>query len=182
MVNLITQKQKKTVRLEYSIRLISTSLFVPISLLGFFLLAYLVPYYIAVKSKDLWVAEQFNSVIKIENKEKRGPKFLAGRGQTLEELNAIEFYNKNSLAPSIYFGKIIANKNPSIIITKLSFTGIQKNQGLFLVNGVSQNREGLVSFIEALRAVAGFVSVESPISDFAKESNISFTLNIKVTI
>ena len=61
-------------------------------------------------------------------------------------------------------------------------TLLDKNQGQILVSGLAKNREGLVAFIEDLKNKADFLSVESPISDFAKDSDISFTLNIKIKL
>lgn len=181
MANLITEKQKKANRADYLIRLFSVSLLIT-SLLGIFLLAYVIPYYISVGKKDLTVAEQFKSVINIENKEKVGESLSKIVSQTLDELKSVETYAKDSISPSVYFSKIIANKNANISITKLSFNIVNAHEVLFLVSGISKNREGLVIFIDDLKFKGGFASVESPVSDFAKDSNISFTLNIKAII
>ena len=181
MANLITEKQKNTIRVDYIIRLFSVSLFL-ISLLGIFLLAYIIPYYIAVGKKDLKVSDQFTSVIDVENKENVGQSVTQIVNQTLDEMKAAELYSKNSITPSTYFNRIIQNKNSSIQISRLSFNVIKKGQWQFFVNGVSKNREGLVVFIEDLKSKAGFTSVESPISDFAKNSDIPFTLNIKINL
>jgi hypothetical protein len=102
--------------------------------------------------------------------------------ETLDEMKSIEIYSKAGIVPSIYFNKITSSKNPSIKITKLSFSLIKQGQGEFVVSGVSKNRDGLVSFIEDLKTKVGFTSVESPVSDFAKDSDISFTLTIKLTL
>jgi hypothetical protein len=182
MANLITEKQKKAIKTEYIIRASSVSLLIPISLLGLFLLAYIVPYYVSVNKKDLWVAEQFKNVINVENKENVGESMTRIVSQTLDELKAVELYNKNNFIPSVYFNKIIENKNSNIKITKLSYNLVRQGQGQFFVSGISKNRDGLVSFIDDLKSKAGFYSVESPVSDFAKDSDIPFTLNIKTAI
>ncbi len=181
MANLITEKQKKANKVDYLIRLFSVSLLVA-SLLGIFFLAYVVPYYISVSKKDLTVAEQLKSVINSENKENVGESVSQIVSQTRDELKAVDTYTINSVFPSSYFSKIIANKNANISITKLSFNTVNTKEVLFLVSGISKNREGLVSFIDDLKFKAGFANVESPVSDFAKDSNISFTLNIKTAI
>jgi len=180
MANLITAKQKKNIKSDYLIRFISVLLLL-LSLLGVFLLAYIIPYYIFVVKNDLLVTRQFKPVVNVENKEDIGPSASQIISQTLDQMKAIELYNANFI-PSIYFNKIISNKNDDIRLTKLSFNVLTKNQAQFIVSGISRNREGLVAFIEDLKFKAGFTSVESPVSDFANESNISFTLNIKQTI
>lgn len=182
MANLITEKQKKVVRVDYYTRLFSVFLFVPISLLGIFLLAYIVPYYIAVLKKDVVVAEQFKSVIVVENKENVGESATIIVSQTLEEMKIVDLYNNSNFVPSVYFNKIISNKSSGILINQLTFSGLKDGHLLFIVNGVSKNRQDLVTFIQNLKAKAGFTGVDSPISDFARENNISFTLNINTKI
>ena len=182
MANLITEKQKKSVRADYLVRLSSLALVVPISLLGIFLLAYIVPYYFSVSEKDQKVAEQFNSVINVENKENVGESANRVVGQTLEEMKAVELYAQGGLIPSHYINKIIENKNSDISITKLSLIDAKNNQGQFMVSGLAKSREGLVNFIATLKSKAGFASVESPVSNFAKDQNIAFTINIKTAI
>ena len=182
MANLTTEKQKKAIRTDYYVRLFSVSLIVPIALLGIFLLAYVIPYYISVSKKDLKVAEQFNSVISVENKENVGESVSKIVTETVDEMKVSELYSSASLVPSVYFSKIISNKNSSIQINSLSFSTPKPGQGQFVVDGSSKNREGLVAFIQDLKSKAGFVSVDSPVSDFAKDSNIAFTLNITAAI
>ncbi len=181
MANLITEKQKKKIRWEYLIRLHSVSLFI-ISLLGTFFLAYVIPYYISVSKKDITVAEQFSSVISIENKENIGESVTKVVNQTLDEIKVVESYSEENFIPSNYFERIIISKNSNIKITKLSFGLLTKNQGQLVVGGISRNRDGLVNFIDNLKSQDDFVSVESPVSDFAKDKDISFTLNIKIAI
>jgi hypothetical protein len=181
MANLITEKQKKFLRIDYLIRFYSVSLLI-LSLLGAFFLAYVIPYYISVINKDLQVAEQFKTVINAENKENTGESVSRVVSQTLDEMKTVELYSKEVAIPSSYFKQIIESKNSSIQLNKLSFNLIDKSQGQLLVSGVSKNREGLVVFIEDLKSKEGITSVESPVSNFAKDSDISFTLNIKMTI
>jgi len=179
MANLITEKQKKLVKTDYWIRFLAVFLFI-VSLLGLFLLAYIIPYYISVSKKDIIVAEKFESIINIENKENTGDSVSLIINKTVEQMKVFDLYGQDRFTPSLYFTKIIANKNSNIKITRLSFGITGDDQKQFLVSGVAQNRAGLVSFIDDLKSEAGFISVESPISDFAQDSDISFTLNLKI--
>ncbi len=181
MANLITEKQKTEIKRDYVIRLSATGLLL-VSLLGIFFLAYLVPYYLSVSKKDQRVAEQFKSALNAENKENSRTSVAQIVAQTLDELRAVELYTADSLVPSTYFTKIIGSKNANIKITRLTYTALKKGQGQFLVSGVAKNREGLVTFIDDLKVRAGFASVDSPVSDFAKDKDIAFTLNIKNTL
>lgn len=178
MANLITEKQKRSVKLEYIVRLCTVSLFVPTTLLGFFLLAYIVPYYVSVSNKDLKVAEQFKAVIEAENKENVGDSVSQIILQVGDQMKALEYYNKDNFIPSVYLNRIIESKNKNIRLTKLSFNLNSKNERQFLVSGIASNRDGLVSFIEDLKTKAGFANVDSPVSSFANDVDIPFSLNI----
>lgn len=182
MANLITEKQKKEIKTDYYIRLFSVSLLIPISLLGIFLLAYVIPYYLSLDKKDAWVAERFTAVINAENKENTGESVTKIVNRTIDEMKAVEFYGVDKPIPSGYFSKVIDSKNAGISITKLSFMPVKKDQIQLFVSGLAKNREGLVTFIEDLKIKGGFASVESPVSDLAKNNDIFFTLNIKTTI
>jgi hypothetical protein len=179
MANLITEKQKRTITADYFIRLFTVILFL-ISILGLFLLAYVIPYYISLVEKDIRVAEQFKSVINAENKENTGESVSRVVSQTLDELKAVEIHTKDAFLPSTIFRRIIENRNFNIKINKISYTLMKKGQGQITVVGLSKNREGLVAFIEDLKSKGEFADVESPVSDFAKDSDIAFTLNIKI--
>jgi hypothetical protein len=181
MANLITDKQKKIINRDYLIRL-WTIYFLIFSLLGIFFLAYVIPYFFSVSKKDLLVAERFQPVINVENKENIGASANRIVNQTLDEMKAVEIYSQNTLTPSVYLNKVIASQNREIHLTRLSFIQKEKGQGQISVGGQADSREGLVAFIDSLKSQNSFVAVESPISDFAKDSDLFFSLNIKIAI
>lgn len=106
MANLITEKQKKEVISEYWVRLTAMSFWL-ISLLGVFLLAYIIPYYLSVSKKDLVVADKFQSVISVENKENIGESVTRVVNRTLDEMAVVETYSQKSDQASAGFIKII---------------------------------------------------------------------------
>jgi hypothetical protein len=179
MANLITLKQKKNIYQEYLLRLISV-VFVVVSILGVFFLAYAIPYYFSVSQNDLRTAEQFEQIINIENKENTGESLSQIVARTEEQLKSVSLYQKQTKIPSASFAEIVKNKNTAISITRLSF--VYLDQGQIVVNGLAKNREALVKFISDLKVNPEFTLVESPISDFAKNTNIPFTVNIKIKL
>lgn len=181
MANLITEKQKKVVKQEYFIRLASMSVFL-LSLLGIFLLTYVALYYVSLTRNDSIIADQLKSVIDIENKENVGESVTRLVARTNDQLKTLDLYALDPLVPSVNFEKIINQKNTGIKINRLSFSLIQKKQGQFIVSGIASNRDALVTFIEDLKTTPSFISVESPVSDFARNSNITFTVNIKTKL
>lgn len=181
MANLITEKQKKVLKEEYNIRLISVALLIA-SLFGIFVVIYTSLYYVSILRNDILVSEQLRNFIELENKENTGKKNSQIVFRLSEQVKIVEFYENNKLTASSDFNKIISNKDSSIRINRLSFNQISKEQGQFLVSGIAKNRESLVFFIEKIKSVKDFKSIESPISDFAKNSDIAFTINIKTGI
>jgi hypothetical protein len=128
------------------------------------------------------VAEKFQSVISAENKENIGESVSKIVGQVLDELKTIELSGGDQVSPSLYFSRIIENKNPDIKISRLSFDLVSSKNIELLVGGVSKNREGLVTFIEDLKSKAGFKNIEMPVSEFAKDSDVPFTLHIDIIL
>jgi hypothetical protein len=181
MANLITEKQKKEIRTDYIVRLSAVSLLI-LSLLGIFLLAYIIPYYISLAKKDIIVAEQFEKIINVENKENTGESVLSEVTMTLEQIKAIELYSQDTFVPLPYIDEIIDSTNPGVRINNISFSIIEETQGQFLVNGISKDRESLVDFIEDLKSKTIFTQVESPVSDFAKDKDVSFSIKINIEI
>lgn len=179
MANLITLKQKKCVRGEYLLRLLSV-FFVILSILGIFFLAYVIPYYFSVSKNDQKTAEQFKQIIDAENRENVGERYSQIVARTEDELKAVSFYQKQNSLPSNVFAKIVKYKSAGLFITRLSF--VYSEQGQIIINGIAKNREVLVRFISDLKNEPDFTSVESPISDFAKNANIPFSINLKVKL
>ena len=124
------------------------------------------------------MAKQFEAMVTIDKKKEASISASAIVRETLDQMKALELYKPAQLDPSGYFTKIIESKNTNISLTKFSFSPGKRGEIQFLVSGIALDREGLVAFIEELKVKGGFASVESPVSDFAKDKNISFTLNI----
>jgi hypothetical protein len=177
MANLITTQQKKNIKKDYNIRLLTTIFFL-IFILGLFVLAYVAPYYFYVKHSYLMIINQFEKIIIPENNENIGESMSRIVNRTVEETKVVTFYTQNTLKPSEYLEKIVMSLNPNIKISRLVFGSNKNKEFQFLVSGLSSNREGLVVFIDDLKKEDSFLKVESPVSDFAKDNNIDFTLNI----
>jgi hypothetical protein len=181
MANLITEKQKKVVFEEYLIRLWAVVLSL-VCLAGIFLLAYMIPYYFSLLRNDLIISEQLKSVISTENKENVGESVGRVANRLNDQMKAVEVYLSKPLSPSLSFAKVLENKSPNVSVNRLGFKMLNSKEVQIFVSGVAQNRQALVGFISDLKSKGGFASVESPVSDFAKDSNISFTVTIKTSI
>ncbi len=178
MINLIGQKQIINLKKEYRNRLIILIIWLLI-LLGLFILAYTVPYYLSVINNDIVVSKQLESVIAIENKENLGPSLNQIIGRANDELRAVDLMEKRKVQASTGLSLILNNKTGGIKINHFSFKGLGLDQSQFIINGTADSRQALVKFIADLKTVETFAVVESPISDFAKNTLIPFTVNLK---
>ncbi len=177
MANLITEKQLKVVNQEYAIRLVTTGLAM-IAVLGVFFLSYVAPYYVIVSQQEQVVSKQFDEMIKLEERETKGQSISKMISQA-NDLMAILSANLKQPSRLDLINKVIDLKSSKIHLNRFNFISTRDGSRLVL-NGVSDNRDALVDFISALKSSNRFESVESPISDFAKNLDIPFTVNLKI--
>ncbi len=72
------------------------------------------------------------------------------------------------------------NKTSRIILTSISYSKLTAEVPIIGVVGIARNRQSLVSFTQELERDEHIVSVDLPVSSFAKETDIPFSLNIKI--
>lgn len=181
MANLITENQKKIIKSEYYFRLSGLVLFV-FSLLGVFILIYITLYYFYISKNDDLVGEQIKTAIDIENRENVGENFLGIISRTLDEQKVVDFYQENSLKISSILKIVVDQKGQDISLRRLVIDSKNKASQRLVISGLAKNRQNLVDFVEKLKVVEIFTSVESPISGLAKDSDINFTVNVNVNI
>ena len=92
--------------------------------------------------------------------------------------NKISFFDsgqKNVEEKSAFFKIILEEKTNKIKINDFFF-----DKGKILIQGISENRQDLLSFIDSLRNKKDFKKVESPVSNLIKEKDIEFKLTIEL--
>jgi hypothetical protein len=75
-------------------------------------------------------------------------------------------------------GYIVAQKSSGIAVSAVSYTLQGENTVSLSVQGLARNRKALSDFTEGLRKERGVVSLDVPVSNFAKDSNISFSFTM----
>ena len=98
------------------------------------------------------------------------------------KLKLMEKLQKNDYAfSSNVIDKVNAKKTNGIKITEISFdaSGADKIKKI-KVSGVAANREKLLEFRKLFEADSSFKSVDLPISNFIKGSNIQFYINLVI--
>lgn len=171
MFNLLLPQDKVAVYREYMTRLVIVALgaFICLEIIG---VIALLPSYILLRSDERTALVKKTQV---QNQTENS------------ELTSIVTATKISVdglhtTPQILFRELIAG------ITQARGQGIKLNDIEYItdagkihlqISGVAQTRQSLVVFSKELQKNPLFGSVEVPISDFVKEKNIEFSLDIK---
>jgi Tfp pilus assembly protein PilN len=69
-------------------------------------------------------------------------------------------------------------KQADIQLTTFSFLGEDPANTTLVISGFAKTRESLAAFGDALKANKLFLSVELPVSNYSKKTNIDFTITI----
>ena len=173
-INLLTREEKKRIRKIYKVRrLQSTVWFLVILILVSVIM--LTPIYLLGESIELMVAEKKNELLK-ENGQV-DPDYVEEAIQNVNKkaksLQSISEYTK------VYklLSDITENKLSGIGITGISFTSGEEQESISLV-GKALNRETLLSFRRDLEQKDYSETVDLPISNFAQNVDIDFSIKI----
>ncbi len=73
---------------------------------------------------------------------------------------------------------ILSKKTNSIVIEQFAYKSNSATTSSVIIQGVSATRESLSAFIKSLQDSGSFKKIDSPISNFAKDRNIEFSIGI----
>jgi hypothetical protein len=171
MINLLPDKEKKKVRLEYLFRTLSVIAFF-VMLAGIVFLAFMTPSYFLTKYRIDDLANRLGEAKRLAGSNADKDKLNSKLAEIKEKIS----YLKPSDDPDIaqIFSSIIRDKNSNIKIKNLSFQA--GDIGEIKIGGVSSDRDSLKQFGGALKNDALIKNIDLPISDFAKGSNIDFSI------
>ncbi|GMQ95169.1 MAG: hypothetical protein BMS9Abin13_281 [Patescibacteria group bacterium] len=179
MSNLLPQYKKGKVRKEYYIRLgIVFSLLLSASILISMVL--LVPSYILSSVKYNITYGQ------LEDEKARMAATPAGENpeEIIANVNSkLAGLKGEKLSPVVsydLFGVIIGHKPPNLKINAFFYSD-DRSRTTISISGVSENRESLLLFMQALEREPLFFSVDLPISYFVKGKDIGFSVKIIVS-
>jgi hypothetical protein len=172
-MNFLPEENKKIIKKEYLRRLFVVIGIFSFSAISIGIILLLSPYLFLKDQKynlerQLVVSEERFSRAKIEN-----------IIPLVEELNAkislLDSGQKNIGEKSAFIKIILEEKTNKIKINDFFF-----DKGKILIQGLSEDRQSLLSFIDSLKKKKDFKKVESPVSNFIKEKNIEFKLTIEL--
>ena len=176
-MNLLPKIEKEALKKGLKLRFIIVTLFLLTAsfLVGFIML--LPSYFIA--RAHFYLTESGNST-------NTGNESLSKEILNLpSEINLkLKVLQSNIAGPSVVdiFNKIISPVSTRVTINSISFSRDQNYQGKngidILISGTALDRDSLLSFLKLLKDSSFFSSVDVPISNFTKNKDIPFSMNI----
>lgn len=174
MFNLLPEADKKNVLKEYSMRrAVVILLFLLVA--GLIALVTALPSKLLSSSKFKGVQKQIevSKTIAILNEE---AKLTSSLSLVNSKLTALKDAGGSSIVDLIE--RIIVKKGQSIKIRGISYIR-NVDKSTISLSGVTQNRESLLNFVKSLKTEPLWSEVNLPVSNFAKEKDAEFTIEIK---
>lgn len=182
MINLLPLEEKRHIKGLYRSRMAVVSL-AALSALFVFGMAGLLPSYLnALGKNDSFTAES----------DEKGGDSAGERKELLEETREINrkievlLRTKNTAPPTELILSVLKEQSPSIRVVDISYTSpvpavgnTKPKSAVLTFSGVAETRDALLSFVNALNTLGLFSSVDLPISNFVKDRNLSFSVNIE---
>lgn len=179
LTNLLPPERKKTLKRAYVMRLSATA---------FLLLSFLVISLTLLQSPILLF--KWNQVQALKSEEARSTQELGTIGST-EAGGRIKMMNDNlvylarlsTTTSAVETVTMITNlPYTDVRLTGLSYTPSAKGApGKMIVNGTAATREALQRYVNLLRTIPLVTGADLPISTFAKESDIPFSIALTGT-
>lgn len=170
---------------EYRLRIISAS-FLFLGLTGLVAFAFLSPSLLAARQKYTLLAQEKEKMER-ETPELRDIASLQQTvGQTKNKLKIIT--PSTQIAPTEVIRKISEKKTSSIRIDSLSYVVRNKRETPkekeleITISGIASTRDSLINFVKILEDEKSFSNVVLPVSDLAKDKNVSFSVNFSAVL
>jgi len=176
MSNLIPRKNKKEIKKEYLMRLLSVAL-IFIALLLSLSIILTVPSYFASINKASVVEERLSFLRKYveENKNVELPIIVQ---ETKEKMAVLA--TKKGVSVFNIINTITKNEGENVKLNTFSYRILEDGEYQAFISGVSSDRDSLINFRKRLEQTKEFFDVNLPISDLAESRDIDFSINIKI--
>ena len=177
MFNLLPESIKNEIRKEYNFRRMVT-VFIFLIFIGATMLVFVFPSWIVSVYKE----KQINLQAQETNQAESVAKIKA----VSAEINKINAELK-TIDTALEYKKVlpilntILSKRPSaILVNEITYDSKGPTSAVVLLEGVSATRGSLLTFVKSLEDSNSFKSVDLPISNFAKDKNIFFSLTLTI--
>jgi len=177
MTNLLPHAHQVALTKEYKHRrivvLLSLFIFVIVVSIGFLLPSYILS---TVRLTEIQAQEvgarKINEVLQEDN---------SASSVTLKEVSEKLLFIKTQGDSSVQavIDLIILNKPADIKIKSITYqSGDDSNEGTIVLEGLAKDRESLTMFKNMIETQDAFIRVDLPISNFAKDKDINFSMDL----
>jgi hypothetical protein len=171
MINLLPDSQKELVRKEYKLRVLVVTLIFTLSSVGLAIML-LAPSLIMMLYRSNASEKSARTIVPSQEAQEFSEKLKMAK-QVATMLKP----ETSGKTPTEVITLIVQHKNPEIAITNISY-GNENDTLTATVHGKAKARKDLVALKEGLEAESSIASVNLPVSSFAQNTNIEFSLNI----
>lgn len=181
LTNLLPTERARAFRQGYFLRLAALSATMVAALIAI-QGALLVPAYTLVTSQ-VSVAEERLAALSESDASTQEAAIGARIGALSKDATRLLTLSKGSEASAV-LSALTAVAHPGISLSGMAYAPSHgaAADGTLVVRGVAANRESLRSYVTALSALPFVATVDIPLSVYAKESDISFSLTLKGTL
>jgi uncharacterized membrane protein len=177
MINLIPKEEKKKMTIDFYYKIL-VLFFVMAGLSALVALVAILPAYF-LSSMKYSLANAKLETQKGEPLPQEGEQTIAAIKDINNKLSLVENAEKNKFPLSVkVINAVLLEKISNIEITEISYENNSVSGKKISITGTAPSREVLLLFREALENSSSFKSVDLPISNFVKGSNIQFYLNL----
>lgn len=174
-INLLPLAQVKRVHKEYIVRL-STVVAVTFSILVFVQMALLFPSYAMLQARysQLKITSEYLAQITAQN--------IQSIKTRINALNArATFFGTLSGAPSatVAIKQVLNITRNGVVLKEITYTASKDGkQAQIIISGIADDRRTLQTYQESLQAASYISSANLPVSVYAKNANIKFTITL----
>lgn len=174
MFSLLPEKQKKIISAQYKVRLISLWFLALTTVSIIFFFSVLPSYFY---SSNKMVSAQAKSDTKNSAGDTPDASFVDEIEHTLVYISKLEVVDPVNIMRPI---EDLISIKKGVVINSVRITRGTEGNLTVSVSANAPKREDLVAFSKAVKADTRFKEVAIPISEFAKNTNISFSFNVTI--
>ncbi|MDQ3077076.1 MAG: hypothetical protein M3Q63_03455 [bacterium] len=175
MINLLPDSEKNIIRTEYRLRIIAV-VFVGIFITALVTIVFLLPSYILVVFKNKTSEQLMNKTPTTEIDQED----FVSRLKNAKILALILKPSPTVVTMTDVVGIVNKYKTSNIAISSISYRKDNNVSPSIDIIGIAKTRQSLVGFTQLLQKEEQISTVDLPVSSFAKDTDIPFSIAIKI--
>lgn len=176
MANLLPEEYQKETRRRYEVRLIILYLFF-LATTGLITAVFLTPTILAINGETRSLLKQKDSLEKETPELKNLAEMELAASQLKKNLSALKKTDTALFMEAI--SRVIKGKNQRIKVQSMSYRN-KEGEIEVALRGEAATRESLIDFVKTIENTETFSKVNLPVSDLAKDKDVSFSITFSI--